>query len=150
VKVLPLPLLLEKLSNARLCVLTDGAKDMPERQQTLRNTIDWSYNLLSLSAQKCFRSLGIFTGGCSLETIEALIQSFAEDKEHAAESETPLNLLEHLVNSSLLLRESIVDSQARFVMPETLREYALEKLSAHNELEKLQDWHACYSSVEHS
>ena len=55
-----------------------------------------------------------------------------------------LDILEHLMNSSLLLRVTAMDSQARFMMLETLREYALEELRAHNELETLQDWHARY------
>ena len=52
---------------ASLDFLTDGARDLPARQQTLRNTIDWSHTLLSVPEQKLFRRLAVFTGGCTLE-----------------------------------------------------------------------------------
>ena len=67
VKVLPPALLLARLSGARLPVLTGGARNLPGRQQTLRNTITWSYDLLSRTEQAWFPRLGVFTGGWSLE-----------------------------------------------------------------------------------
>ncbi len=147
VKVFPLPLLLEKLSNSRLQVLTGGAKDTPPRLQTLRNTIDWSYDLLSSSEQRWFRWLGIFTGTYSFELIKALERSFAEEVEkHSDDAEALLDVLEHLVNSSLLLRVTIIDNQIRFAMLETLREYALEELRIHNEFDTLHGWYTAYFS----
>ena len=140
VKVLPPALLLERLSRARLSLLTGGAKNLPDRQQTLRNTITWSYNLLSSSEQMWFRRLGVFTRGWSLEAAEAMMQEGAT----APESNSPLDMLEQLVNNSLLVRLPVTASQMRFTMLETLREYALEQLTTQGEVERLRDWHACY------
>src|SRR5204862_6666790 len=70
IKLLSPPALLSRLSN-RLQLLTGGARDLPERQQTLRGAIDWSYDLLNPEGQAFFRRLAIFAGGCTLEAAEA-------------------------------------------------------------------------------
>src|SRR6266487_3813519 len=74
IRALPPMLLLERISQARLPVLTKGARNMPGRQQTLRDTITWSYDLLSPLEQRWFSRLGIFTGSWSLEAVEAMMQ----------------------------------------------------------------------------
>jgi predicted ATPase/transcriptional regulator with XRE-family HTH domain len=142
IRILPPALLLERLEQARLPLLTGGARNMPGRHHTLRNAITWSYNLLSSTEQIWFRRLGIFTGSCSLEAVEAMMQEISEDQEAGVVS--PMDMLEQLVDNSLVVQVPLEDGQARFRMLETLREYALEHLSEQNEIEFLRDWHACY------
>jgi predicted ATPase/tetratricopeptide (TPR) repeat protein/transcriptional regulator with XRE-family HTH domain len=144
VNVLPPALLLERLSRARLPVLTRGARNLPSRQQTLRNTILWSYDLLSSVEQAWFPRLGVFTGSWSLEAGESMMQEVAADLEDTPVSGSLLDMLAQLVDNSLLVRLPVVGGQARFTMLETLREYALEQLTAQGEFERLRDWHACY------
>lgn len=144
VKVLPPALLLERLTKARLPLLTKGPRNLPSRQQTLHNTITWSYNLLSKIEQAWFRCLGIFSGGWSLEAAEAMMQGVAVDLNSTADSSSPMDILEQLGDNSLLVRPSVTARQARFTMLETLREYALEQLVAQGEYEQLRDWHTCY------
>jgi predicted ATPase len=144
VKVLPPTQLFERLSNALLLVLTGGARDLPSRQQTLRNTIDWSYNLLSAVEQASFRRMGVFAGGWSLEAAEAMMQETITSEDALPLVPFPLDVLEQLLDQSLLLRQLTANQQAHFTMLATLREYALEQLDAHGELEQLRDWHARY------
>src|SRR2546421_721286 len=144
VKVLPPALLLERLSKARLPVLTRGAINLPSRQKTLRNTITWSYDLLSRAEQAWFRCLGVFSRSWSLEAAEAMMQGGAEDSKETLVSSSPLDMLEQLVDNSLLIRVPAENGQARFTMLETLREYALEQLADNGEYERLRDWHAVY------
>jgi predicted ATPase len=144
VRVLPPVVLLERLSQARLPMLTGGARNLPGRQQTLRDTITWSYDLLSSADQAWFRRMGVFTGGWSLEAAEAMMQAIAADQKDTSVSRSPLDMLAQLVDNSLLVRSPVVDGQARFIMLETLREYALEQLATQGEFERLRDWHACY------
>ena len=73
VKVLSLPVLLERLSQ-RLLLLRGGARDLPERQRTMREAIGWSYDLLTATQQRWFRALGVFMGGCQLAAAEAVCQ----------------------------------------------------------------------------
>ena len=141
VKTLSPTLLLGRISRERLSVLTRGARNLPDRQQTLRNTIMWSYDLLSSVEQAELPRLGIFTGGWSLEAAEAMMQRLATD---GKDSISPLHVLEQLVDSSLLVKLPTAGGQERFTMLETLREYALERLTAQGELERLRNWHACY------
>ena len=144
IKVLPPAVLLDRLTEARLSVLTGGAKDLPSRQRTLRDTSEWSYKLLSPAEQAWFPRLGVFAGGWSLEAAEAMMQGAAADREGALAFISPVDMLEQLVDNSLLVRLPVAGRQMRFTMLETLREYALEKLTVQGELERLRDWHACY------
>ena len=141
VKMLPPEGLFSRLTQARLSLLTGGARNLPDRQQTLRKTLDWSYTLLAPDEKIWFRRLGVFTGGWELEAAEALMREMA-----AAEEKTPdpLDLLEQLVDHSLITRMPGGHGLARFTMLETLREYAIERLTEQREYEKLRDWHACY------
>src|SRR5437588_7954474 len=114
VTVLPPAMLLERLSKARLPVLTRGARNLPSRQQTLRNTIMWSYDLLSSVEQAWFPRLGVFTGSWSLEAAEAMMQGLAADLGGAPDSGSLLDMLAQLVDNSLLVRLPVVGGQARF------------------------------------
>src|SRR5207253_6786573 len=76
-KLLPPQALLKRLSR-RLEILTGGAQDLPARQQTLRNTLQWSYDLLTEPEQHLFRWLSIFVGGCTIEAAEAVCQAGGE------------------------------------------------------------------------
>jgi predicted ATPase len=144
VKVLPPELLLERLSRARLSMLTGGPRNLPSRQQTLRNTFTWSYELLSPVEQAWFPRLGVFIGSCSLEAAEAMMQAVAAEREDTPVFISVLDMLEQLVDSSLLVRLPMAGEQARFTMLETLREYALERLTTQEKFERLRDWHARY------
>ncbi len=144
VKVLPPAILLDRLTEERFSVLTGGARDLPSRQQTLRNTLTWSYNLLPPDEQRWFARLGVFTGGWSLEATEAMARAGAAEQGSMPAADSVLDILEQLVDKSLVIRLRMVGGQMRFVMLETLREYALERLVEHGELEWLRDWHAYY------
>jgi predicted ATPase len=145
VKLFPPQTLLGMLDNS-LRLLTGGPRDLPERQQTLRDAIAWSYDLLNADEQALFRRLAVFAGGCSLEAVEAVCAS--EDDERVQSS--VLETLASLVDNSLLLSRSEfsmrqeVDDQPRFTMLETIREYALERLTSSGEAEEVQRKHAQY------
>jgi predicted ATPase/class 3 adenylate cyclase len=133
-KLFPPEALLTRLSS-RLALLTGGARDLPSRQQTMRNTIAWSYDLLSEAAQTLFRRLGVFVGGCTLEAASAI---------GTGADAPPLDLLEALVDHSLLRQREGPDGAPRLVMLETIREYALERLMASGEEAALRQRHAQY------
>ena len=84
IKLLPPQALLARLGQ-RLAMLTSGARDVPARQQTLRNTIEWSYHLLDAEEQRLFRRLSVFVGGCTLEAIEAIYTSLDDGAEQVLE-----------------------------------------------------------------
>lgn len=144
VRVLSPALLLKRLSNARLSILTGGATNLPSRQQMVRNTIMWSYDLLSSQEKEWFPRLGIFSGSWSLEVAEAMMQQETREQEQFSPSSFVLDMIEQLVDNSLLVRLPGANEQARFVMLETLREYAWELLNTQGELEQWRDWHASY------
>src|SRR5215470_15354138 len=99
VKALALPVLLARLTN-RLRLLGGGARDLPERQQTMREAIAWSYNLLSPTQRRWFRRLGIFTGGCTLAAVEAVCWG-----EESSDSGEALSAITELVDASLVQME---------------------------------------------
>ena len=136
--------LLERLTSARLTVLTGGAKNLPARQRTLRNTIMWSYDLLSSEEKLWFPRFGIFRGGWSLEAAEAMTQQGIVRQAQSDEAILMLDLIAQLVDDSLFARMSSVEQTTRFTMLETLREYARDLLISQHEMAQWQDWHACY------
>ncbi len=144
VKAFTPALLLERLAKARLPMLIGGARNVHNRHQTLRNTITWSYNLLSPEQQIWFPRLGVFKDGWSLEAAEAMRLALTTDQEIATHSSFVQDMLEQLVDHSLLVRLQVSHQQQRFTMLETLREYALEQLDTRAEFERLRNWHACY------
>jgi predicted ATPase len=122
----------------RLPFLTGGARDLPLRQQTLRNTIDWSYNLLDAAEQALFRRLGVFVGGCTLEAAQAVCN---------VEGDLPLEMVDGLaalIDKSLVKHSEGIDGEPRFTMLETVRDYAQEHLAASGELEVLRQRHAAF------
>lgn len=140
IKLLTPQELLAKLEQ-RLSLLTGGARDLPARQQTLRSTIAWSYNLLDAPAQALFRRLGVFIAGCTLDAVETIC---AEPLAAPADQQSVLPALLSLIDQSLLRQEEQPDGSVRFVMLETLREFALECLVASAEDSSHRQHHACY------
>ncbi len=137
VKLLPPQTLLTRLEH-RLDILTSGLRDLPMRQQTLRGTISWSYDLLSEEEQRLFRRLSVFVEGCTLPAAEAVCND-------PLDLHTPvLNLLALLVDKNLVLQIEHEHGEPRLFMLETIREYALERLAASGEMEKIQQAHAVY------
>jgi len=122
----------------RLGILIGGPRDAPARQQTLRATIDWSYNLLSAAEQTLFARLGVFVGGCTLKAAEAVVTFNVATFERS----NVLDGLASLVDQSLLKRVEGVGGEPRFTMQETIREYALERLVERGEANAIQDQHA--------
>jgi predicted ATPase len=140
VKVLSLAAMRTRLAS-RLQLLTGGARDLPQRQQTLRAAIDWSYDLLSPAEQKLFRRLSVFAGGCTLESVEAVCD---------AKADLDLDLLDgmaSMVDKSLLQQIEQPNGESRFRMLETIREYAREKLEAGKEDAPTKRAHAAYCLV---
>ena len=130
--------LLARLSH-RLQVLTGGVQDAPVRQQTLLNTLVWSYDLLTAQEQRLFRWLSVFVGGCTLEAAEAVCQSPQEDGEH---SPSVLEGIASLLDKSLVQQTERDGEAPRLVLLETLREFGLECLERDGELEAPREAHA--------
>ena len=126
----------------RLQVLTGMSRDVPARQQTLRNTIEWSYNLLNEQEQRLFRQLSVFVGGCTLEAVEA-VHSALGDGDSA---EQILNRVASLIDKSLLQQseQTVEGQESRLMLLETIREYGLECLTANGEVEIARRVHANY------
>ncbi len=121
----------------RLALLAGGPRDLPARQQTLRTTLAWSYDLLATRAQVLFRRLAVFGGGCTLEAIEAVSQALGDGS--ATVCEGVVSLLDQS-----LIQQRAADEEARLMMLETIREYGLELLAQHGECEDAQRAHAAY------
>lgn len=137
VRVLPPPALLARLDRA-LLLLTGGARDLPERQQTMQSTVAWSYDLLSAAQQALFRRLAPFAGGWTLEAIEAIGTT-----EPGADEEDVFTLLAQLVEQSLVLAERGANGEVgRYRLLEPIREYARERLEAAGETRAIQRRHA--------
>ncbi len=137
IKLLGPDALLHRLSH-RLKLLTGGARDLPARQQTLWNTIEWSYSLLNDGEQALFRRLAVFVGGRTLEAIEAVCH---------ADGDVPIDPFDgvaSLLDKSLLRQADGTGGESRFIMLETIREYALEQLETSGEAEALRQRHATY------
>jgi predicted ATPase/DNA-binding CsgD family transcriptional regulator len=134
-KLLSPQALLARLSH-RLQVLTSGVQDAPVRQQTLRNTLAWSYDLLSAGEQRLFRWLSVFVGGCTLEAAEAVCQSPQEVGEH---SPSVLEGIASLLDKSLVQQKERDGEAPRLVLLETLREFGLECLEQDGELEAARE-----------
>jgi predicted ATPase len=137
IRLFPPQALLTRLGQ-RLPLLTSSARDVPARQQTLRSTITWSYDLLTADEQRLFRLLSVFVGGCTLEAAEAL---------SAALGDTVPPVLERvasLIDKNLLLQTAQEEEEPRLTMLETIREFGLETLTTSGEREAARQAHAAY------
>jgi predicted ATPase/class 3 adenylate cyclase len=126
-----------RLSNP-LKFLTGGARDLPERQRTLRGAIAWSHALLDEGEQILLARLSVFSDGCALEAVEAICDPVGDLFLDVLEG------LSSLLDKSLLRQEEMVEEQPRFVMLETIREYARERLELSGEAEEIRRLHAEY------
>ncbi len=120
-----------------LTLLTGGARDAPSRQQTLRNTIAWSYDLLNAQEQRLFRRLSVFVGGCTLQAVEAV----------CADTGFGMDDIASLIDKSLLrsIEQPGEDSEEpRLLMLETIREYGQELLANTGEATDARQAHADY------
>ena len=126
IRAVPLTTLLEQLRH-RLRVLTDGPRDLPDRQRTMRDEIRWSYELLSENERLLFRRLAVFAGGCSTASAEAACPEEAGDGR--------LDVAEILASlmAKSLLRQQVEGGRSRFHMLQVIREYALEELEKSGE-----------------
>jgi len=142
-------MILERLGQ-RLSLLRWQARDLPERQQTLRSAIAWSYDLLSPEEQVLFRRLGIFAGSFSLEAAEAIGaggHGAGIPRDSAWVSPTGLDALEglaSLVDKSLVQVQGMEGDTVRYVLLESIRDYALERLAETGELDAAGRIHARY------
>jgi predicted ATPase len=140
VKLLPPQALLSRLGQ-RFSLLTGGARDLPERQQALKNTLDWSFDLLSAAEQALFARLGVFAGPFSLAAAEAV---GADPREGQAERPGQvMDTLGSLVDSSLV-RPGTRGGEPRFSLLETIREYALGRLREGDDWRQAHDRQAAY------
>lgn len=119
-------------------LLTGGSRTALPRQQTLRATIDWSYELLSIQEQILLRRLAVFSGGSTLEAIEAVCNG------EGLEAEQILDLLRGLVNKSMVNAERQQHEETRYRLLETVRQYAREKLYEAKESREFYDRHLNY------
>ncbi len=154
-RLLPPAALLARLER-RLPLLTGGARDLPERQRTLRDAIAWSYDLLPSTEQALFRRLAVFVGGFELEAAEELCGRWmVGDGSTAIDPETPplgsngscgdiLGGIATLVNGSLLQRLEAPTGESRFGMLETVREFGLDRLAASGEEDEARRRHAAW------
>jgi predicted ATPase len=137
IKILQPQEILARLDD-KLKLLTGGARDLPTRQQTLRNTLEWSYDLLHQDEKTLFARLSVFVGGFTLEAAEAVCNKGGK-----------LNIFEGLtalVNNSLLRQAEPSIGETRFGMLETIREFACERLKESGESDSLHERHARYFS----
>ena len=140
VKVLPPNALLAHLEGKRLS-LAGTSRNLPARQQTLRQTIDWGYELLSPAEQRLFRRLAVFAGGMTLEAAEAVCD---------ARQDLGLDVFDgisSLVDKSLVRPADDSANEARFAMLATIRDYGIERLAAAGELDSCRRAHAAYCLI---
>ncbi|MFN8475828.1 MAG: helix-turn-helix domain-containing protein [Anaerolineae bacterium] len=149
IRVLPPEAMLARLDR-RMRFLTGGPRDLHTRQQTLQNTIAWSYDLLSLAEQRFFRRLSVFVGGFTVEAAEAVCDAdgtLGLDVLDSVESLAAKSLLQAVNDGPRTTDGGIVplsSSAPRFIMLETIREYAREKLLASASASALHAAHASY------
>ncbi len=137
IRVLTPRAMLQRLGQS-LKLLAGGARDLPERQQTIRNTIQWSCDLLSDDEQRLFRRLAVFVGGFTLEAAEAICNDTG-----ASELDV-LDGVASLVDKSLLQQREQSDGEPRFSMLVTIKEYGLEQLEANGETAATKQAHTNY------
>jgi predicted ATPase/DNA-binding SARP family transcriptional activator len=132
-KLMPPAAMLTRLEE-RLRVLTSGPRDLPTRQQTLRSTLDWSYELLDESEQRAFAQLSAFAGGCTLEAAEAVCEV----------DSIVIDVVASLMDKNLIRMRHLAAAEPRLTMLQTIREYAQERLHELEEQASVLDLHAAY------
>jgi non-specific serine/threonine protein kinase len=137
IKLLP-PAAMLKRMESRLKVLTGGARDLPERQQTMRGAIAWSYDLLDKDEKTLFNRLSVFVGGCSVDDAEAVCNSAGPLEIDFLDGVTSL------VDKSLLRQKEQEGAEGRFSMLETIREFGLEQLTQSGEAEATREQHLSF------
>ncbi len=137
-KIFPPRVLLAKIVQQRFDVLKGEHRQRAMRQQTLYDTIKWSYDLLNAEEQWLFRQMAVFVGGCSLEAIEMLCRLY---KQQALDV---LGILKSFVDKSLIQRQSQEEMFPYFTMLETVREFGMDRLRIEEEWETSQQTHAAY------
>jgi predicted ATPase len=158
--LLPPSALLSRLTEApALPLLTDGARDLPERQQTLRRTLEWSHDLLNADEQRLFRRLSIFAGGATLDAAGAVSrgaqrapeESSSREEDHSLLDPSTARLLDSLgslVDKSLVHLSTLSTQHSalstRYGMLETVREFGRELLAASGEEPDTERAHARY------
>lgn len=157
VKILTPALILSRLKNW-LHLVHNTARDLPSRQQTLQNALDWSYDLLSPEEQRLFAWLGVFERGCDLETLEAVCFNSTANGRAKTAGPTPPNLealsqLAELIDKSLLYRQEVSlpllsdgtnPDDTRYCMLEVIHRYALQRLEMSGEEAMLREYHLNY------
>ena len=137
VKLLAPQALLARLDR-RLPVLTAGARDLPLRQRTLRNTLAWSYSLLTQEEQHLFQRISVFAGGATLEAVEAVCETLGDEAGRIFDG------VASLLDKSLVQQQAQGDEEPRLMMLETIREYGLELLTSGGEAQATREAHAVY------
>ncbi len=137
IKMLSPQALLARLETS-LSLLSYGSSDLPERQQTMRNAITWSYNLLAEPEQRLFRRLALFSNGWTLEAMEAVCA------DNPTDTSDLLNHLLALIDKSLVVAEETADGESRFRLLRLIQEYASEQLTAAHEESDIRRRHASY------
>src|ERR1700688_403451 len=140
VKVLSPTAMLTRLESS-LNLLTGGARDLPVRQQTLRGTVNWSYSLLNAAEQSLVRRLSVFTGGCTLEAVEAVCDTKGDLGVDV------LDGMSSMVDKSLMQQTEQPGVEPRFLMLSAIREYALERLVESGEEFATRRAHSAYYIV---
>jgi predicted ATPase/transcriptional regulator with XRE-family HTH domain len=134
--------ILEQLDQ-HMALSLEGARDLPDRQRTMEAAIGWSYGLLSPAQRQCFRSLGVFVGGATLDAARAVCW-----RDHIVTDAETLLGLAVLVDASLVQVETTRDGSTRFYLLELIREYALGRLRSEGEEETCRHYHARYYAVQ--
>jgi non-specific serine/threonine protein kinase len=154
VKVLPLAALLSRLER-RLPLLTGGSRDLPARQQTVRDAIAWSYQLLDEEEKRLFQRLSVFVGCCTLDAAEAVAGDETDRRtDGQADSQSPpsrlsavpsvLDGITSLIDKSLVRPETGPLGEPRYSMLETIREFGLERLAETGEEAHVRERHAMW------
>jgi predicted ATPase/transcriptional regulator with XRE-family HTH domain len=150
-KVLTPETLLARLER-RLPLLTEGPRDLPDRQRTMHDAIGWSHDLLTTVEQRLFRQLAVFVGGFTLAAAGAVSRGVEESRSREdtvllldCSTARLLESVASLVDQSLLHRQADAAGEPRFGMLQTIREYALERLEASGEAEATRAAHAAWA-----
>lgn len=131
---------LQRSTSGALALLIDGARDLPARHRTLHNAIAWSYDLLDGEAQRIFAICGVFVGGFTYEALSYVDGEDNADNHHVG----LLNTLQTLIEHSLLAKEEQADEQTRYLMLETIGEFALRQVQASGAEQDIRQRHAHY------